>query len=629
MSLTSRSRAARILIAVPLLLLALVVLPSVARTSGPTPTDLDRACDAGEPYLAATSFRGLARESSNRAYDTNAPAVVAFSDTPANRPQYRLATYEQVGAVWGLAYRMSDRSVYAAAYHKVQLPFGPGGPGAVYRIDLDTGDVAKLLTVPNAGEDLHQLEADADAAAEVGTSRTSLGDIDLSEDESELFVTNLSDRRIYRFQLPSGQLLGSFAHGAAQEPWSDTARPFGLAVKDGQVYQGVVRSAEDTHRRNDLAAYVYQSAPDGTAMTQVLAFALDFRRGRVDPTRFGALTILPVNPDSDWSLDWQPWRDGYRLRGETYQALSPYPMPLLTDLAFDDAGNLILGFRDRRSDSMPHYRSEFGRANAVNLTVGAGIGDVLRSERIGNEWSQDVMPEFFKDRVTPFGDEVALGGVAVSPDGGRTVTGAYVVERSTAAEGAYWFENEAGALVQHEQVADPVRIEPLRAFSLRVDPVLADNEYGNWVARGPGTVGDVEVLCGPVIMPSATPTRTPVLAQTATSTPKPTLTASPTKSVPTSTPTVTPSATATPQPAPAYLPLILRERCNPEYERSDIALVIDTSSSMTGQKIEDARAAALSFVGMIDLAPGRSQVAVVRYDREAEVVRELTRAPAP
>ena len=49
---------------------------------------------------------------------------------------------------------------------------------------------------------------------------------------------------------------------------------------------------------------------------------------------------------------------------------------------------------------------------------------------------------------------------------------------------------------------------------------------------------------------------------------------------------------------------------------------------MTGQKLEDAKGAALVFVGMIDLAPGRSQVAVVRYDREADVVRELTREQA-
>jgi Mg-chelatase subunit ChlD len=49
---------------------------------------------------------------------------------------------------------------------------------------------------------------------------------------------------------------------------------------------------------------------------------------------------------------------------------------------------------------------------------------------------------------------------------------------------------------------------------------------------------------------------------------------------------------------------------------------------MAGLKLEDAKAAAHLFVGMIVLAPGRSQVAVVRYDREAEVVSRLTRSRA-
>ncbi len=39
-------------------------------------------------------------------------------------------------------------------------------------------------------------------------------------------------------------------------------------------------------------------------------------------------------------------------------------------------------------------------------------------------------------------------------------------------------------------------------------------------------------------------------------------------------PTLTPSA-------PAYLPLILRERCVPDQRRVDVVLVIDASSSMT------------------------------------------------
>jgi Mg-chelatase subunit ChlD len=56
--------------------------------------------------------------------------------------------------------------------------------------------------------------------------------------------------------------------------------------------------------------------------------------------------------------------------------------------------------------------------------------------------------------------------------------------------------------------------------------------------------------------------------------------------------------------------------------------VIDTSSSMAGTKLEDAKAAAVAFVDQMDLTPGRDQVTVVRYDTEAEVSCRLTNARA-
>lgn len=79
---------------------------------------------------------------------------------------------------------------------------------------------------------------------------------------------------------------------------------------------------------------------------------------------------------------------------------------------------------------------------------------------------------------------------------------------------------------------------------------------------------------------------------------------------------------------PLYLPLALRERCDPQHKRADVALVIDTSSSMAGRKLDDAKAAAEQFVRLMDLAPGRDQVAVVRYDTQAEVACRLTTARA-
>lgn len=140
-------------------------------------------------------------------------------------------------------------------------------------------------------------------------------------------------------------------------------------------------------------------------------------------------------------------------------------------------------------------------------------------------------------------------------------------------------------------------------------------------------------LNGPPPTPAATMSSSPTVSTTPSWTTVPSETPSPTAAAPkTSTPDPTPTATRAPTetavPEPLFLPIALRERCDPEYQRSDIALVIDTSSSMTGQKIEDARDAALTFAGLIDLEPGRGQVALVRFDREAEVVRELTRSRA-
>ncbi len=146
---------------------------------------------------------------------------------------------------------------------------------------------------------------------------------------------------------------------------------------------------------------------------------------------------------------------------------------------------------------------------------------------------------------------------------------------------------------------------------------------------------DVLTLHGRLTPAPTTPTAT--LAPSVTSTPADTIAPSPSTTAtslpsPRATASVvastTPTAPPTAPPTPLYLPVALREHCEPTYQRADIALVVDTSSSMTGLKINDARESALSFVDLIDLEPGRSQVAVVRFDREAEVVHELTNARA-
>lgn len=101
---------------------------------------------------------------------------------------------------------------------------------------------------------------------------------------------------------------------------------------------------------------------------------------------------------------------------------------------------------------------------------------------------------------------------------------------------------------------------------------------------------------------------------------------------PTSTqfPTPTPRPTRTPlPPEPLYLPIAVRQHCRDEEVHADIALVMDTSSSMEQPsveggptKLEVAVAAGRTFVGLLSF-PG-DQAAIVRFDSEASVEQTLT-----
>lgn len=113
--------------------------------------------------------------------------------------------------------------------------------------------------------------------------------------------------------------------------------------------------------------------------------------------------------------------------------------------------------------------------------------------------------------------------------------------------------------------------------------------------------------------------------------PTPTLTPStPPTAITSATPTTAPSATATPTraPLPVYLPLALKEHCDPWQIHVDVALVIDASSSM-GQitaagdtKLDAARSAVRSFLDRLD--PATDRAAVVAFNSDAQILQGLT-----
>jgi Mg-chelatase subunit ChlD len=195
---------------------------------------------------------------------------------------------------------------------------------------------------------------------------------------------------------------------------------------------------------------------------------------------------------------------------------------------------------------------------------------------------------------------------------------------------------------------DTVGLAGLSPLTYRLEPLSVGHWPTNIEAAADYTDGlgfpgqsifpvpEVDVLAPtPVATPTdeATPTEPPTATATASSTPtpSPTDTASPTLTdmpPPTTTqsPTITPSPTRrptrTPTPRPIYLPITLRTNCIPRAVPLDVALVIDTSSSMTGAKLDAARSAARTFVEILNLPTDHATI--IGFDGTGRVAQSLT-----
>ncbi len=629
----------------------LVVLASLSmlfsRPEAEAP-DFNGACREGDPWFVAASYRAQAAR--GKAPSIAAPSLILFRDTPSNRPHYTLATFREIGTVWGLAYRSSEPAVYAGTFHKRAMPYGPDGVGAIYRIDLSTGEAALFVTVPDAGtRDRGSQMADGtryfDESGSRLVGRSALGDIDLSTDESELYAMNLYSRRIYRFAMPTGGLIGSFDHGAAAEPWSDDARPFGLAFHEGRLYHGVVSSRGVG---DDFVAKIYRSNSDGSDMAEVATLDLGYSRPsiRLRQTLIGA-------------TDWRVWQDQFPKPKIDERPPPHSPQPMLTDIEFSAEGEMVIGLRDRFWDVsvqwvkddetagptvQVHPRTTATPSPPLTLAEdGLGFGDILIAHPEGDDFGVQVDPEFFDDTNALQHAESALGGLASVPDTLTVVGTAYGVADARSdlivgQEGAYWWDSATGNKMASEAVGRPGSFRPYSELLKQQGVVLAHCTLETYLTfyynRDVGSLGDVEALCAhertvPTGTPSPSASSTELTPVPPTTVVPPSDTPTPTIVTPTKTRVAaTATSTLTPRPKPVYLPILLKEECQPRQLHADVALVIDASLTMEDltrsqrPKIDAAREAAQLFVDHMSFPS--DQAAVVSFNEEAHVLQPLT-----
>ncbi|MCB0216906.1 MAG: VWA domain-containing protein, partial [Chloroflexi bacterium] len=448
----------------------------------------------------------------------------------------------------------------------------------------------------------------------------SLGDIDIDPDETELFVTNLFDRRIYRYDLSNGQLLDRFDHGAVAEPWARDARPFALKRRaDGRLYHGVTNSSESSRRREDLAAYVYSSLPDGSDMRLELSFPLTYPRGTVSIPG-----VIQVGADIDLPLDWLPWDSGYLDLSAGRAQMTVYPQPLVSDIEFMADGAMLVAVHDRHADMTLAYQIQNG---GTIRKPGIGIGDLVRIPWVDGAWDGAAAdPEHFGQPAGSAADRHLLGGLGYAERSDQLLANRIQLTRPNVPQTTLLVPAEG--VVWYDAAGNPLRLERTcfeRLFPRNpvLQPWMAGvdaPQHSEWL---PGAgMGDLEVLCGPTPTPSPSPTSSPSPPASPSLSPTPTATA-------TRRPSATPSPTATRPLTPIYLPLIVTDPpCDPGRQAIDVVLVIDASTTMrfatrAGRpKVDAAIEAARRLLDRMRL-PG-DQAAIVVFNADAQVLSRLT-----
>lgn len=375
--------------------------------------------------------------------DTSTSAPLPPFDAPVAKPLGLLA--DQVGPTFGLAWARKSKRLYAAAFFKRHVGFGPHGPNAIYIIDpAGSGTVVGHFIVPGPAPNLHDTTnypRDNNNTGWDAVGKSSLGGLVLSEDESTLYVVNLANRTLYALNATTGAMIASQAFPSNPPlpsgncPAGDV-RPFALAIYRGQLFAGMVCSAEsssnvdsyidsngsghwnsgdfyvDTNQNNvrntgepyqnlvggsgydgpepytdvdgngiynlgdarNLRAYVYTVNPTTLAFgsTPVFQMPLNYRRG------------LTTRAESAIGA-WRPWSAIYR--NATTGNRVTYAQPMLTDLAFDN-GNLILGLRDRVGDQVGNGAlSNPSDPSMTNLYQPRTAGDIIRACGSVGSWT--------------------------------------------------------------------------------------------------------------------------------------------------------------------------------------------------------------------------------------------------
>ncbi|WP_375443804.1 SdrD B-like domain-containing protein [uncultured Fibrella sp.] len=472
----------------------------------------------------------------------------------ANFPPTHLASASDIGAVWGVAYLRTEKKVLSSATIKRHAGLGSLGTGGIYITDLPTATSAPFFDFqadlgiptgadPHSGLNPDKTQPSSDPGPMSTIGKIGLGGIDLSDDSKTLYAVNMFDRKLY----------GVFIDSPARKPgpsdvksWpidqsgcpNGDFRPWAIYNYRKHVYIGGVCSGENRTSK------ISQSGSAMAAMTATLPDTAGLKAiiMRIDPRQGAAATFQTVlsfpltfeRGSSDMTDDcrnfkyWLPWNSDFPMGCNSTGQFVVWPQPMVTDLAFDDNGDMIIGMLDRFGHLAGVQNYNPAGQGSYNGFTG---GDILRASLIApNNSAYRLESNGSVGGRTAGSNTIPGSGQSLTPPY-NPVTGTYVVAGVGNSQGPgggefyfndQWYFNVAGQPGHNEitngslmlrpgsneimtSVFDPIT-DVYQSGGVRVmsnlDGTLRRN-YALFGFNAPGTfgkvsgLGDGKILCDP------------------------------------------------------------------------------------------------------------------------------------
>ncbi|MBK7468279.1 MAG: hypothetical protein IPJ43_16595 [Saprospiraceae bacterium] len=157
------------------------------------------------------------------------------------------------------------------------------------------------------------------------TGKLGMGDLDISDDGSKLYVVNLYERKIHEITIGNPYVAGSSITSSNVRTWSipnpgcsnGEFVPWGLKFYRDKLYVGVTCTGESSGNLADLKGTIYELIPSTGVFTNVISS-----------------TTFEMN----WAW-FSTWRCSFDM----------VPQPMISDIEFDEKANMTIGIMDRIS----------------------------------------------------------------------------------------------------------------------------------------------------------------------------------------------------------------------------------------------------------------------------------------